>query len=81
MSNEVKFSKFLMGMCLNTGESMQAIARNLGININSQELNALVSKFEMEGLVEKVQRTTKETIAYLSPRGNEEARLLIEGVA
>lgn len=79
MSSEVKYSKFLMGICINSGKSLQSIAKNFGINTSSDEINFLVSKLELEGFISKIEKSSKETFAYLSPKGNEYAMSLING--
>ncbi|OHX68038.1 hypothetical protein [Flammeovirga pacifica] len=77
MSNEVKFSKFLIGMCLNTGQSLQSIAKNLGINVNSNELNDLASQLEARGFISKVKRTRNETSGVLTAKGSKQAMKLM----
>ena len=79
MSTEVKYSKFLIGLCLNSGDSLQSIAKNFGIHANREEINNFVSMLEMDGFVSKIERSTKETFAYLSPKGNDKAVSLING--
>ncbi|NLR90070.1 MULTISPECIES: helix-turn-helix domain-containing protein [Flammeovirga] len=78
MSSETKYSKFLIGMCLNTGQSLQAIAKNLGIYTNRDEINALATKLEAEGLVSRIERTAKETYVSLSKKGQTYASTLMD---
>ncbi|ANQ47398.1 hypothetical protein KMW28_16215 [Flammeovirga yaeyamensis] len=77
MSNEVKFSKFLIGLCLNTGNSFQTIAKNLGISANTTELNNLASQLESRGLISKVKYSSKETFAKLTAKGSKQASILM----
>ena len=77
MSNEVKFSKFLIGMCLNTGNSFQTIAKNLGINANTDELNNLAGQLESKGLISKVEYTHKATFGKLTAKGSKQASILM----
>ncbi|ANQ47399.2 hypothetical protein KMW28_16210 [Flammeovirga yaeyamensis] len=78
MSTEKKISKFLVGLCLNTGGSFQDVAKNLGICATTDEIEALVNRMHHKGLIKDVKSEGYKTKASLTNKGIEQAQSLME---
>ncbi|NLR90071.1 MULTISPECIES: helix-turn-helix domain-containing protein [Flammeovirga] len=78
MSREIKFSKFLMGLCLNTGSTFQDVAKKLGICATSDEINVLAEQMKHQGLIGDVENHGYVTKADLTAKGIQQAQHMME---
>lgn len=78
MTKEQKIQKFLMGLCLNAGDSMEDIAKHLGFSSNSVEIKEIMQFLENEGYIKNTQSTYRNTKATLTQKGDRQASSLLE---
>ncbi|OHX68039.1 hypothetical protein [Flammeovirga pacifica] len=78
MSKEKKISKILVGLCLQSGQTFQDVAKNLGICVTTDEINGLVNKMHHSGLIKDIKTNGYKTQASLTNKGIEQAQSLME---
>ncbi|NME68577.1 hypothetical protein [Flammeovirga aprica] len=78
MSSEIKFSKLLVGICLNSGNSLGEVARNLGISVTNAESEALLSMMENQGFIDHPEISNKRACPHLTSKGEEQAKSLMD---
>ncbi|WP_044200576.1 hypothetical protein [Flammeovirga sp. OC4] len=78
MTREQKIQKFLMGLCLNAGESMEDIAKHLGVSSNSAEIKEIMHYLEQEGFIKNTRVEYKSTKTSLTKKGDRQASSLLE---
>lgn len=78
MTREQKIQKFLMGLCLNAGESMEDIAKHLGFSSNSIEIKEILQDLERLGLIKSKEVEFKKSKAQLTKKGVKHASSLLE---
>ncbi|MBD0402480.1 hypothetical protein [Flammeovirga sp. EKP202] len=77
MSSEIKFSKLLVGICLNSGNSFGEVARNLGISMTNSESEVLLNMMENQGFIHHPEISNKRTCPHLTSKGEEQAKSLM----
>ncbi|KXX69986.1 hypothetical protein [Flammeovirga sp. SJP92] len=78
MSSEIKFSKLLVGICLNSGNSLGDVARNLGISMTNAESEALLNMMENKGFIDHPDISNKKACPHLTLKGIEQAKSLMD---
>ena len=77
MSSEIKFSKLLVGICLNSGNSLGEVARNLGISVTNAESEVLLNMMENKGFIDHPEISNKQACPHLTIKGEEQAKSLM----